>query len=239
MKTSIVMLFLVFTVAISLSQTQGDGRATFDKSDKKLNDAYQMLLAVKRSDTAFVKDLRASQRAWVQFRDAEVALKFPNQASVGKNDSLPTNVANLLVQLTDDRTRALLEMLKTATGGLVNSPASNSRVYDGNPPLAGPWRLLASLIQMGSVSVSHASRPTNDQWTLVYDTTITFSRRFPRPPSVFLSLSGIEAYTHRPGVFYRLEAEEVSSASFQLRIFSAYMVSFSNCTVTWTALVQE
>jgi uncharacterized protein YecT (DUF1311 family) len=100
---------------MSLAQTYEDGRVIFDKSDKKLNDAYQKLLLAKRSDKIFIRNLKASERIWIQFRDAQFSLKYPKHASVEKRDSLPMNQAIYLAQLTEDQTKVLLELLRTST----------------------------------------------------------------------------------------------------------------------------
>lgn len=132
MKTAFLILSLTLLIAVSSSQTHEDGRAMFEKGDKRLNDAYQMLLAAKRSDTVFIKNLRASQRIWIQFRNAELTLKYPNHVSVEKRDSLPMNQAMYLVHLMEDRTEVLLEWLRTATGGLVNYYPFDDKAYDEN-----------------------------------------------------------------------------------------------------------
>ena len=108
MKTTLLTLLLILSIAVSLSQTQGDGRMMAEKSDKRLNDAYQMLLAAKRSDTLFIKNLRVSQRIWIQFREADLTLIYPHQLSIEKSDSLTIGRANYFAQLTEDRTKTLL-----------------------------------------------------------------------------------------------------------------------------------
>jgi hypothetical protein len=95
------------------------------------------------------------------------------------------------------------------------------------------------VIQMGSITVPQVSRPTNDPWTLVYQVNVPFTKQFRQAPKVFLSLSKIEAYSRRSGTFYQLVADDISSTGFQLQIFGAYMDSFSNCTITWTAIAQD
>jgi uncharacterized protein YecT (DUF1311 family) len=119
MKTTAIFLITLFVASASLSQDQSNGRANFQISDHRLNDAYQMLLAAKRTDTLFVRNLRASQRAWVQFRDAEFTLKYPAHGSIDKPDFIPLDQSDYLARLTESRTATLIEWLKTVTGGLV------------------------------------------------------------------------------------------------------------------------
>lgn len=132
MKITLLILNLTFSIAISLAQTQEDARAMVQKSDKRLNDAYQMLLAAKRTDTVFIKNLRSSQRLWIQFRDAELTLKFPNHPSFEKDDSLPMNLAIYMADLMESRTQVLLEWIKTATSGLVNYQPLDDKENDAS-----------------------------------------------------------------------------------------------------------
>ena len=119
MKIAFVTLSMILSVAVSSSQEQVNGRATFEKSDKRLNDAFQLLIAAKRSDSAYIKNLRSSQRILIQFRDAELKLMYPNPASVEKDTFLPMTQAIYLSRITDERANVLLERLRAATNGLV------------------------------------------------------------------------------------------------------------------------
>jgi len=49
------------------------------KADKQLNVVYRSLLKRYAGDTNFLNNLKASQRIWIQFRDAEMQLKYPDQ----------------------------------------------------------------------------------------------------------------------------------------------------------------
>ena len=119
MKITFITLSMILSVAVLTSQEQVNGRATFEKSDKRLNDAFQLLIAAKRSDSAYIKNLRASQRVWIQFRDAELKLMYPNPASVENDAFLPMTQAIYLSRFTDERANVLLERLRAATNGLV------------------------------------------------------------------------------------------------------------------------
>ncbi|HTR80796.1 MAG TPA: LamG-like jellyroll fold domain-containing protein [Bacteroidota bacterium] len=130
MRTLFQILGLILMVAVSFSQSNENGLALFERSDKKLNDTYQKLLLARRSDTIFLKNLRTSQRIWIQFRDAQLTLKYPHHASIANKDPLPLNQAIYLARLTDDRTEVLLEWLKTPTTGLIAHYTFNDDVYD-------------------------------------------------------------------------------------------------------------
>ena len=47
-----------------------------DLADKKLNEVYKALMKKEAKNKPFVEKLRAAQKAWVAFRDAELAAMF-------------------------------------------------------------------------------------------------------------------------------------------------------------------
>jgi uncharacterized protein YecT (DUF1311 family) len=60
--------------------------AAYQAAEKELNDVYDAVLARYAQDREFVTKLRRSQRAWVAYRDAELAALYPSkekQASYG------------------------------------------------------------------------------------------------------------------------------------------------------------
>lgn len=109
-----MIVSLVFSIATFLAQAQNDGRAVYTKSDKKLNDVYQKLLRANRSNTTFIRNLRTAERMWIQFRDAQFTLEYPKHVLIDKADSIPMDQAICLARLTEDRTKTLLELLKTS-----------------------------------------------------------------------------------------------------------------------------
>lgn len=46
-------------------------------ADKELNQVYQQVLAKYASDKVFIAKLRAAQKAWIAFRDAELEARYP------------------------------------------------------------------------------------------------------------------------------------------------------------------
>ena len=132
MKIAFITLGIILSVAVLSSQEQADGRATFEKSDKRLNDAFQLLIAAKRSDSTYIKNLRATQRVWIQFRDAELKLMYANPASFEKDAFFPMTQAIYLSRFTDERTNVLLERLRAATNGLVTYDQFANRIQFPN-----------------------------------------------------------------------------------------------------------
>ncbi len=57
---------------------------SYKQADKELNDIYKTILSEYKSDTIFIKNLKASQRIWISFRDAELKVKYPeNESGMG------------------------------------------------------------------------------------------------------------------------------------------------------------
>ena len=83
MKKIISIITLVLITIFSFSQTQGqlndDAQNEFEKADKELNKIYNTILKSYRSDTVFIKNLKRSQKLWVQLRDVEMIVKFPDR----------------------------------------------------------------------------------------------------------------------------------------------------------------
>lgn len=74
-----------------------------DGADKKLNEVYQQLLAALPKDEA--QQLKASQRAWIAFRDADVALVVQHY---GEGGSLGRSIgARRSFELTRERVKDL------------------------------------------------------------------------------------------------------------------------------------
>ena len=120
MKASLLLLsaFICFTIS---GQTQTDlmnkQSDSYVKADKELNSVYQKILAEYKLDTAFIKNLKQAQRIWVEFRDAEVRMKFPEREPGYYGSSRPLCIGAYLEKLTIDRTNTLKQWLNGAEEG--------------------------------------------------------------------------------------------------------------------------
>ncbi len=87
MKTILLALILLIhtTLYANSIQCKEDGTQMqmnqcayedFQKSDKALNKVYKALRTKKKNDKAYLKNLKASQKLWIKFRDAELDLIF-------------------------------------------------------------------------------------------------------------------------------------------------------------------
>lgn len=117
-----LLTFIILTLSFScLSQTQAEmnkeAYAEFNKSDKTLNEIYKTILSEYKSDTIFVQNLKKSQRLWIQFREAEMEMKFPNYADKTYGSIHPTCRAFYLKELTDKRIKTLKEWVSGTEEG--------------------------------------------------------------------------------------------------------------------------
>ena len=65
----------------------------FLKADKELNHVYQQILKDYKDDAVFIKSLKASQRIWIQSRDAELKMMYPNREPGYYGSNTPLSLA--------------------------------------------------------------------------------------------------------------------------------------------------
>lgn len=87
-------------------------------ADAELNRVYKAILEKYKKDALFIEKLRAAQRAWLTYRDAEIEAKYPHAkedryygSSLGMCDPL------YRAQLTQERVRKLREWLDGSEEG--------------------------------------------------------------------------------------------------------------------------
>ncbi|WP_354680801.1 lysozyme inhibitor LprI family protein [Mariniflexile fucanivorans] len=107
-----IIIIVVLTSGFNcFSQTQAEmnreAYAEFDKSDKELNDVYKKILTAYKTDLIFVENLKKSQRIWIQFRDAEMQMKYPEYPDKIYGTIQPTCRAFYLMELTNKRIETL------------------------------------------------------------------------------------------------------------------------------------
>ncbi|QGZ38939.1 uncharacterized protein YecT (DUF1311 family) [Pseudoduganella flava] len=85
------------------------------KADAELNATWQALLRKEANDKVFIAKLRTAQKAWLAFRDAELAAYF---ACEDENERMcwgsmyPMSYNSRKTDLTRERTRTLKDMLE-------------------------------------------------------------------------------------------------------------------------------
>lgn len=91
----------------------------FQKADAALNDAYRHAIASLKDDVqpppydpkSWEEALRASQRAWVAYRDAECKGHVPMEWTGGTGTTSAVNAC--LIEMTEARTKSLKERYGT------------------------------------------------------------------------------------------------------------------------------
>lgn len=82
-------------------------QSSLSKADKELNRVYKAILAEYKADTAFIHSLKAAQRLWIAFRDAELKLKYPAADTFEYGSVYPMCAALYLEQVTLQRIATL------------------------------------------------------------------------------------------------------------------------------------
>jgi len=71
---------------------------------------YQQLLAKKKSDKVFIKNLTNAERLWIKYRDAQLTEKYPNVKPASDKSMFTKPQLMYLTILTENRIKELQEM---------------------------------------------------------------------------------------------------------------------------------
>lgn len=98
------------------AQTQLDinhcGSLDFQSADKELNAVYKAVLDQHKTNTKFLEKLKAAQRAWLKWRDAEMEAVYPEKDDPSYyGSSFPACWSTQLSSFTQERTRQLQKWL--------------------------------------------------------------------------------------------------------------------------------
>lgn len=97
---------IIFILSMNTVFGQKDANQ-YAKAEKEINTVYQKILSEYSSDKEFIKNLKASQRLWIQFRDAEIKARYPNQTPGYYGSVYASCVSGLKTQLTNERVKTL------------------------------------------------------------------------------------------------------------------------------------
>ena len=100
------LLSIIFITSLNTEFAQHDGNQ-YAKAEKEINAVYQQILQQYSTDKEFVTNLKAAQRLWIQFRDAEIKARYPNQTPGYYGSVYLTCVSDLKTQLTNERIKTL------------------------------------------------------------------------------------------------------------------------------------
>jgi len=111
MKKTVLIIVISFISNFGFSQTQFEMNQSafkdFEKTDKELNLVYQKILKDYNSDANFIKNIKASQKTWIQFRDAEMKVKFPETEEGYYGSVFPMCWSSYMEELTKERIKKL------------------------------------------------------------------------------------------------------------------------------------
>ncbi|MFI2744348.1 lysozyme inhibitor LprI family protein [Zhouia sp. PK063] len=114
MNKIIIVLFLGITFQV-FSQTQEEmnreAYGHYHKVDDELNAVYAQILTSYKKDTLFIKNLKNAQRIWIKFRDAQLAMKYPDYPDNRYGSIEPICRVSYLSELTQERINTLKEWL--------------------------------------------------------------------------------------------------------------------------------
>ena len=123
MKKKLIFLFFSimctqFSFAQSQSQMNNDSYKSYKKVDDELGVVYQKVIKKYSKNPDFINALRASERLWIQLRDAEIKMRFPAKDPRLEYGSVYTVCVNLYLEnITKIRISYLKEWLQSADGG--------------------------------------------------------------------------------------------------------------------------
>jgi uncharacterized protein YecT (DUF1311 family) len=113
-KGRIILLVLTlasaFTVTMAQTQTELNKRAcdNYKAVDAEMNKVYQQILKEYRADNLFIQKLKAAQRAWLTYRDAQLEALYPAADTQVEYGSIyPACRCNALQEITSERTKVL------------------------------------------------------------------------------------------------------------------------------------
>jgi uncharacterized protein YecT (DUF1311 family) len=104
-----LLLLVISLPAVAQNQAELNNEAhnSYMKANNEMNRIYQQIKKEYKSDTIFIKNLYASQKIWLKFRQAQLAMKYPEYPSDAYGSCQPMCVSNYLTDQTRDRIRTL------------------------------------------------------------------------------------------------------------------------------------
>lgn len=123
------LIFYILVAIAPLAMATETGQSCFDHADtqseinqcssqnnqtadEELNSVYQAVLTKHAKDKSFIENFKQAQRAWLKWRDAEMAAIYPEQKQLGYyGSSFAGCWSDQLATLTRERTLQLRKWL--------------------------------------------------------------------------------------------------------------------------------
>ena len=119
------------------SEMNQDACTQYKKADQSLNQTYSQVLKDYAKDPGFLVKLKQAQRAWIAFRDAQLAARFPKANKPPEYGSAyPTCRCAILAELTQQRTKEL----KVWVDGIPEGDVCNGSVKTATNESSGSRR---------------------------------------------------------------------------------------------------
>lgn len=145
-------LLVCFLSVAVCAQTQAalndQACAEYARADSELNATYRQILRERRADAAFLRNMRAAQRAWIAYRDAHLAALYPSAAPRRDyGSSYPTCRCAALTAATKSRAEELKRWASGAPEGDVCAGSTRAAVGTGAAPGVGEHEGPASVFR--------------------------------------------------------------------------------------------
>lgn len=120
-----ILCFLTFafcqiTFGQSQSEMNQEAFAHYKEKDAELNLVYSKILKEYGNQKDFIINLKKAQNIWIQFRDAEMAMRFPKEdKGLHYGSVYPMCRSYILAEMTEQRTNKLKVWLEGIQEGEV------------------------------------------------------------------------------------------------------------------------
>ena len=116
------IMFTHYSFAQSQAQMNNDSYISYKKVDDELGVVYQKVIKKYAKNPDFITALRASERLWIQLRDAEIKMRFPAKDPRFEYGSVYPMCVNIYLEsITKDRIKHLREWISKSEEGDVCS----------------------------------------------------------------------------------------------------------------------
>lgn len=127
MKKFFSFILFILIGYSSFSQTQSEmneaEHKNFLRADQELNQVYKKILNDYKEDSVFIKNFKVAQRIWIQFRDAEMNMMYPEREAGYYGSIHPMCWSIYLRELTNGRIKKLKQWVNGEERGNSCSPS--------------------------------------------------------------------------------------------------------------------
>ena len=107
LSLAVALLLCIPSFGQSQMEMNLEAESEYKQADNRLNAVYQKILNDYESDQEFIKNLKASERLWIKFRDAEMLMKYPKNGEVRNGSVFPLCYYIYSEKLTEQRIETL------------------------------------------------------------------------------------------------------------------------------------